>query len=127
MDRHLGTHFDDSSLEGWLLLSIVVACLYVFVHLGVCAYVVVSGRRCVFAVDSHSHTHSLSLSFSLLSELQSYRVEEGTKKKKYRISDRKSIEEIYEAIDSQIHLTFDFLSLVISAALIAAIGIVHFS
>mmetsp|Transcript_850 Transcript_850/g.1993 ORF Transcript_850/g.1993 Transcript_850/m.1993 type:complete len:414 (-) Transcript_850:368-1609(-) len=62
---------------------------------------------------------------STIPHLKSYRNETRHKKKKYRISDRKSVEEIYQSIDSQVHLTFDFLSLVTSAAIIAAIGLIQ--
>ena len=43
--------------------------------------------------------------------------------KQYRMHDRMTIEEIYEAIDGQLHLTFDFLALTVSAAIIAGMGL----
>jgi len=49
---------------------------------------------------------------------------EKAKKRQYRVAERMSVEEIYQAIDSQIHLTFDYLALLIVAGLIAGVGLV---
>jgi len=47
------------------------------------------------------------------------------KKRKYRVNDHMSNEEIYQSIDSQIHLTFNYLLLLMSASLIAATGLIQ--
>lgn len=44
--------------------------------------------------------------------------------RQYRIDDRMTIEEIYELVDAQLHLTFDYIALSIVAASIASIGII---
>lgn len=44
-------------------------------------------------------------------------------KKRYRAADRMTTEEIYEFVDSQSHLTFDYLALTSAAAIIAAVGL----
>src|SRR4051812_16501901 len=41
-----------------------------------------------------------------------------------RTGDRMSTEEIYELVDSNLHLTFDFLSILTVAAVIAAVGLI---
>lgn len=46
------------------------------------------------------------------------------KKRKYILSDRMTVEEIYEIIDGQSHLTFDYLAMICVAALIAAVGLI---
>jgi len=46
-----------------------------------------------------------------------------TKGREYRLTDRMPMEEIHEAIDSQIHLTFDFILFLIIASVIAGAGI----
>jgi len=50
-------------------------------------------------------------------------VSEAKKKKEYNISDRLSYEEIYEIVDSQLHLTFDYLALSSVGAMIAGVGL----
>jgi hypothetical protein len=45
------------------------------------------------------------------------------KKRNYRISDRMPVEEIYEAIDAESHLTFNFITLVVFAAMISGLGL----
>lgn len=50
-------------------------------------------------------------------------VERKKKKRKYKISDRASLEEIYEVVDSANHLTFNYLGFILVAALIAAVGL----
>jgi len=45
------------------------------------------------------------------------------KKKKYNMSDSLSYEEIYDIVDSQLHLTFDYLALCSVGAMIAGIGL----
>jgi hypothetical protein len=48
-----------------------------------------------------------------------------TKKvRKYATSDRMTVEEIYENVDLQTHLTFDYLMMVCAASMIAAVGLV---
>eukprot|EP01134_Creolimax_fragrantissima_P007861 CFRG7861T1 len=50
---------------------------------------------------------------------------EPKKKREYKsITDRKTVEEIYQFIDGQNKLTFDFLALVVSAAVMAGAGLV---
>ncbi len=55
-------------------------------------------------------------------QLSTYR---GQKKKKrdYRVTDRMSYDEMLDFIDSQIHLTFDYLALIMVGAMICAIGL----
>lgn len=43
----------------------------------------------------------------------------GKKKRKYKITDRRSVEEIYQIVDEQSHLTFDYLLNICVAGLIA--------
>merc|ERR1719361_1664714 len=45
------------------------------------------------------------------------------KKKKYAVSDRLAYDEVYDTIDGQLHLTFDYLALIAVGAIIAAIGL----
>jgi len=45
------------------------------------------------------------------------------KKRKYAVTDRMTVEEIFDSIDSQSHLTFDYLAMVLFSAVIAAIGL----
>jgi len=45
------------------------------------------------------------------------------RKKKYRVSDRLAYDEVYDTIDGQLHLTFDYLALIAVGAVIAAIGL----
>merc|ERR1719436_1139242 len=45
------------------------------------------------------------------------------KKREYRTSDRLSYEEIYDMVDSQLHLTFDYLALIVVGAVIAGVGL----
>eukprot|EP01104_Vermistella_antarctica_P017649 TRINITY_DN6289_c0_g1_i7.p1 TRINITY_DN6289_c0_g1~~TRINITY_DN6289_c0_g1_i7.p1 ORF type:complete len:465 (-),score=51.81 TRINITY_DN6289_c0_g1_i7:126-1520(-) len=49
----------------------------------------------------------------------------SNKKRVYAVSDRQSLEEIYQAVDSQIHLTFDYIVFVVAAAMIAAVGLLQ--
>ena len=51
-------------------------------------------------------------------------VRETKKKKRYKWSDRMTTEEIFESIDSQSHLTFDYCAMTFVASLIAAVGLV---
>eukprot|EP00028_Trichosphaerium_sp_Am-I-7-wt_P007716 CAMPEP_0168514182 /NCGR_PEP_ID=MMETSP0405-20121227/3947_1 /TAXON_ID=498012 /ORGANISM="Trichosphaerium sp, Strain Am-I-7 wt" /LENGTH=322 /DNA_ID=CAMNT_0008533239 /DNA_START=77 /DNA_END=1045 /DNA_ORIENTATION=- len=44
-------------------------------------------------------------------------------RKKYKLSERVSIEEIYETVDSQLHLTFDYLAMTLVASIIAGAGL----
>ena len=46
------------------------------------------------------------------------------KKRKYKLDDRLAYEEIYDKIDGQLHLTFDYLALITVAGLISAVGLV---
>lgn len=48
----------------------------------------------------------------------------GKKKRKYKLSDRMTVEEIFENVDSQSHLTFDYLMMVVVAAIIAGVGLI---
>ena len=41
------------------------------------------------------------------------------KKRKYKMTDRMAVEEIYESVDSQCHLTFDYLLFCFVAAMIS--------
>jgi uncharacterized hydrophobic protein (TIGR00271 family) len=50
-------------------------------------------------------------------------VSQFKKKKEYKMSDRLSYEEIYEIVDSQLHLTFDYLALSSVGAMIAGVGL----
>jgi len=50
-------------------------------------------------------------------------VSEAKKKKEYKMSDRLTYEEIYEIVDSQLHLTFDYLALNSVGAMIAGVGL----
>jgi uncharacterized hydrophobic protein (TIGR00271 family) len=54
--------------------------------------------------------------------LQSSRVPKPVSDR-YRIDDRMTIEEIYEIVDSQTHLTFDYCALTVCAAIIAGVGL----
>jgi len=45
------------------------------------------------------------------------------KKKQYKVSDSLSYEEIYDIVDGQLHLTFDYLALSSVGAIIAAVGL----
>eukprot|EP01084_Bolivina_argentea_P079187 143687_1 len=45
------------------------------------------------------------------------------KKRKYRISDRLAYDEVYDTIDSHLHLTFDYLALIFVGGVISAIGL----
>jgi uncharacterized hydrophobic protein (TIGR00271 family) len=45
------------------------------------------------------------------------------KKKLYKMSDRMTTEEIFESIDAQSHLTFDYILMTFVASLIAAVGL----
>tara|TARA_A100001015_G_scaffold240617_1_gene274418 strand:- start:647 stop:1942 length:1296 start_codon:yes stop_codon:yes gene_type:complete len=47
----------------------------------------------------------------------------GKKKRKYKVSDRMTTQEILEQVDSGSHLTFDFLAMTAVASLIAAVGL----
>ena len=44
-------------------------------------------------------------------------------RKRFRLTDRTWIEEIYETVDASFHLTFDFLVMVICAAIVCAVGL----
>eukprot|EP01127_Copromyxa_protea_P013891 TRINITY_DN3784_c0_g1_i3.p1 TRINITY_DN3784_c0_g1~~TRINITY_DN3784_c0_g1_i3.p1 ORF type:complete len:320 (-),score=31.13 TRINITY_DN3784_c0_g1_i3:12-971(-) len=46
------------------------------------------------------------------------------KKKRFQITDRMSTEEIHELVDSSLHLTFDYMSLMIIASIIVVTGLV---
>jgi len=50
-------------------------------------------------------------------------IKQTKKKKKYRIDDSLSYEEIYDIVDSQLHLTFDYLALCSVGAMIAGVGL----
>jgi uncharacterized hydrophobic protein (TIGR00271 family) len=43
----------------------------------------------------------------------------------YRMSERMSIQEIYQSIDKEIHMTFDYLALCVIGALISAVGLIQ--
>jgi hypothetical protein len=60
---------------------------------------------------------------SLVTTLPSIR-RTGSSKKKYRIDDRMSVEEIQDAIDAQSRLTFDFLVMTGIAAILSGTGLV---
>merc|ERR1719203_1402286 len=45
------------------------------------------------------------------------------RKKKYAVSDRLAYDEVYDTIDGQLHLTFDYLALIAVGALICASGL----
>eukprot|EP01129_Flabellula_baltica_P016370 TRINITY_DN8687_c0_g1_i1.p1 TRINITY_DN8687_c0_g1~~TRINITY_DN8687_c0_g1_i1.p1 ORF type:complete len:360 (-),score=66.97 TRINITY_DN8687_c0_g1_i1:28-1086(-) len=45
------------------------------------------------------------------------------RQKEYRLTDRVSTEEIFEIVDGQLHLTFDYLIMIIVASLIAGVGL----
>ena len=47
----------------------------------------------------------------------------GRKKRKYNMSDRQTIAEIEETIDSGAHLTFDYVAMTFVAAMISAVGL----
>mmetsp|Transcript_33673 Transcript_33673/g.84537 ORF Transcript_33673/g.84537 Transcript_33673/m.84537 type:complete len:399 (-) Transcript_33673:149-1345(-) len=49
----------------------------------------------------------------------------GKKRTYNSYTDRLSIEEIYQAVESQIHLTFNYIALLIVAAMIAGIGLIQ--
>ena len=44
-------------------------------------------------------------------------------RKRFRLTDRTRIEEIHETVDASFHLTFDFLAMVICAAIVCAVGL----
>ena len=44
-------------------------------------------------------------------------------RKRFRLTDRTWIEEIYETVDASFHLTFDFLVMVVCAAIVCAVGL----
>jgi len=45
------------------------------------------------------------------------------KRRKYRVDESLSYDEVYNTIDSQLHLTFDYLALIVVGGIIAAIGL----
>jgi len=45
------------------------------------------------------------------------------KKKRFAVTDRLAYDEVYDTIDGQLHLTFDYLALIATGAIIAAIGL----
>jgi uncharacterized hydrophobic protein (TIGR00341 family) len=47
----------------------------------------------------------------------------GKHKREYRTGDRMTVEEIYNIVDSQLHLTFDYLVYTVLASIIAAVGL----
>ena len=47
------------------------------------------------------------------------------KKRKYKVTDRMAVEEIYESVDSQCHLTFDYLLFCFVAAMISGVGLIQ--
>ncbi len=49
--------------------------------------------------------------------------ERKRKRKKYAVTDRQTIEEIYEIVDSGMHLTFDYMALTVVAAMISGVGL----
>lgn len=49
--------------------------------------------------------------------------EPNTATRAYRISDRMSVDEIHDAIDEGNHLTFDYMSLIATASVIAGAGL----
>lgn len=64
---------------------------------------------------------------SLLStqpRISTYAQDADPRRRRYQWSERLSMTEVYEAIDSQSHLTFNFVAMTIAAALIASIGLV---
>mmetsp|Transcript_28956 Transcript_28956/g.40713 ORF Transcript_28956/g.40713 Transcript_28956/m.40713 type:complete len:409 (-) Transcript_28956:32-1258(-) len=63
---------------------------------------------------------------STIPQLRSYYPEEEAtkKKRKYAWTDRMTVEEIFESIDSQSHLTFDYLAMVFVAAVISSMGLI---
>lgn len=50
---------------------------------------------------------------------------QGGKKRHYRMDDALAIDEIRALVDSQYHLTFDYLAFIAAAALIAAVGLLQ--
>jgi len=48
---------------------------------------------------------------------------ERKKKRKFNVSDRLAYDEVYDTIDSQLHLTFDYLALIFVGGCIAGIGL----
>eukprot|EP00128_Syssomonas_multiformis_P019058 Colp12_sorted_trinity150504_noHs@5752 len=62
---------------------------------------------------------------STVPSLKHYDQRPGNRKREYRMDNRLTIEEITQTIDSQIHLTFDFLIFIIIAAAIASAGLVQ--
>jgi len=51
------------------------------------------------------------------------RIQKIKKKKQYKVSDSLSYEEIYDIVDGQLHLTFDYLALTSVGGMIAAVGL----
>lgn len=59
----------------------------------------------------------------LSTSITSHKATKKKKKKLYKMSDRMTTEEIFESIDSQSHLTFDYMAMTFVASLIAAVGL----
>jgi len=56
--------------------------------------------------------------------ITTYGEPENNKRRKYQWNERLSMTEVYETIDAQSHLTFNYVAMVCTAAFIAAIGLV---
>jgi hypothetical protein len=50
-------------------------------------------------------------------------ISQGKKKRQYRFSDRMAVEEIFDIVDSQLHLTFDYIAFTLLASIIAGVGL----
>lgn len=55
--------------------------------------------------------------------VKTYRVDDSNRKKAYSYYDRLPYDEIEESIDGQLHLTFDYLALIVVGAMIAGVGL----
>eukprot|EP00808_Paulinella_micropora_P018067 g22932.t1 len=100
---------------------------------------VFDGRRCT-QLQFKVHEQKVGFVFTKLGELgvgtnfgtidvlhvvvSKPRLPKRHRKRKYKVDDRATVEEIFELADSNTHLTFDFLILIAIAGLIASVGLV---